>query len=541
MYHLYELVLESRHMWIKFQASCSSPEQATAFLQSRLGGEDPDPPVPVYPYLSFEIPTELSERVHNIANWESIKDSFPCGWDDEEFRLAEGPYPWCETLSDDCDCRGGKGMLDAAYCSDFGLHDETARRASKSANVRHQEYLQYLRQVLANRKDAPRASDSAAAEAPSEPCEQDGFYCQVDGEYHAFSEQVKLRTAANVAETRRSLATWSKQDRRAVLSNLRGLYAHWLRTFQFQECADRLAEGRADVPEILYKYIAKKHIGKGAPTSLRATQLLALNDDMECNVITMRDKETDVLDHIAVVQSRLKECLGAEVLEEELMERMLRFGDLRLSTFIQDYLNPLVGVVSLSTDLSVPTMWTHYALNTGIVVGYDTEVLRSLGFELRQVSYSKIAPVYEPTRGDIIQLHFADRERMEQDTRAGRTAKGTPILGTVGLTQLGTDWQALSRLLFVKGPSWEYEKEVRLLVGLQQARDTGEKDDNGWPIRVIDVPLEAIKEIYGGVRTSDADLDRAAEIARGEDKRGLFVGHVSSHAFRIQKTGGVHG
>ena len=45
------------------RASCSSSEQALAFLQSRLGGEDPDPPVPVYPYLSFEIPTNLS-RAH---------------------------------------------------------------------------------------------------------------------------------------------------------------------------------------------------------------------------------------------------------------------------------------------------------------------------------------------------------------------------------------------------------------------------------------------------------------------------------------------
>ena len=153
--------------------------------------------------------------------------------------------------------------------------------------------------------------------------------------------------------------------------------------------------------------------------------------------------------------------------EEELLERALRFGDLRLSTFIQEYLNPLVGVVSLSTDLSVPTMWTHYAMNTGIVVGYDTEVLRNLGFELRQVSYTEIAPVYEPTKGDVIQLQFADRERMEQDTRAGRTLNGTPILGTVELTHLGADWPALSRLLFVKGPSWEYEREVRLLVDLQ--------------------------------------------------------------------------
>ena len=307
-----------------------------------------------------------------------------------------------------------------------------------------------------------------------------------------------------------------------------------------KECADRLVEGRADVPGILYKYIPKKNIGRGSPKSLRATQLLALNDDMECNVITMRGQETDAIAFIARVQSRLKQCLGAEVAEEELMERALRFGDLRLSTFIQEYLNPLVGVVSLSADLSVPTMWTHYALNTGIVVGYDTEVLRNLGFELRQVSYTEIAPVYEPTNGDVIQLQFADRERMEQETRAGKTLNGTPILGTVGLTQLGADWQALSRLLFVKGPSWEYEREVRLLVDLQEARDTGQKDDdNCWPIKVIDVPPEAIKEIYGGVRTSDADLARAADLARGADKRGLFVGHVSSHAFRIQKTGGT--
>ena len=228
---------------------------------------------------------------------------------------------------------------------------------------------------------------------------------------------------------------------------------------------------------------------------------------MECNVITMRGQKMDALDFIARVQSRLKECLGVEVAEEELMERALRFGDLRLSTFIQESLNPLVGVVSLSADVSVPTMWTHYVLNTGIVVGYDTEVLRSIDFELRRVSYTEIAPVYEPTKGDVIQLQFADRERMDRDTRAGRTRNGTPILGTVELTQLGADWQALSR---VKGGG-----------------------------KVVDVPPEAIKEIYGGVRTSDSDLARAAELARGEDKRGLFVGHVSSHAFRIQKTGGT--
>ena len=75
---------------------------------------------------------------------------------------------------------------------------------------------------------------------------------------------------------------------------------------------------------------------------------------------------------------------------------------------------------------------------------------------------------------------------------------------------------------------------------LQEARDTGNVDHNGWPVKVMDIPPEAIKEIYNGVHTPKEDLAQAIEIARGENKRGLFEGHVSSHAFRIQKTGGVN-
>ena len=71
-------------------------------------------------------------------------------------------------------------------------------------------------------------------------------------------------------------------------------------------------------------------------------------------------------------------------------------------------------------------------------------------------------------------------------------------------------------------------------------RDTGKEDGNGWPVKVIDLPPEAIKEIYRGANTQEADVEQAVQIARGENKKGLFVGRVSSHAFRIQKTGGVN-
>ena len=232
--------------------------------------------------------------------------------------------------------------------------------------------------------------------------------------------------------------------------------------------------------------------------------------------------------------------MGIAVPWEELLTRSLRYGDLRLSTFIQEYLNPLVGVVSFSTDILVPTMWAHYARNTGIVVGYDTEALNALGFELRPVVYSEIAPTYHPSAGDAIWLDYVDREAMERDLRADRNKKGFPILARTELTEFGASWKSLSRLLLVKGISWAYEKEVRLLVDLKHTRDTGKEDGNGWPVKVIDLPPEAIKEIYRGANTQEADVEQAVQIARGENKKGLFVGRVSSHAFRIQKTGGVN-
>lgn len=538
MNHLYEIVFESPQSWLKLQALCCSAEQATAFFEVRFGGNASGP---LRPHLrkgrpSFLGPRKLSECSERIFNWDSIKERFPPGWEDQEFRVVEGPYPWCESLSDTCDCHGAKGRLDAVYCSDFGLQDETTKRARKSPNIWRSEYIQGLRRTLVERQNALREDSKPITESRTEPSEQEGFYCQVDGRFHTYSDQVKLRTEAELAALRMSLATRSEEERRLVTSNLRNLTAYWLRTFQFQECADRLAQGGAEVPDVLYKYIPREHIGQGAPNSLRSTQLLALNDDMECNITTMHDREIDILEFLAVVQSRLKECLGVEVSEEELMERSLSYGDLRLSTFIQEYLNPRVGVVSLTTDLLVPTMWAHYARNTGIVVGYDAKILRELGYEMRQVSYSELAPVLEPLKGDVIQLNFSDREQMELDARKGRTTDGIPVLGTVGLAQLGADWKSLSRVLFVKGASWEYEKEVRLLVDLQDARDTGKKDSNDWPIKVIDIPPKAIKEIYGGAHTSEADLARAIEIARGENKRGLLEGQVYSHAFRIQKT-----
>ena len=568
MSHLYEVVISNSRVWLKVQASCSSSEQSAAFFESRFNGTDyiVDGHLPVSPF-------RLSQRSHCVANWASIVDRLPAGWDDDEFHIVGTPYPWCETLSDDCDCHGAKGRLDAAYCSDFGLHDETDKRASKSQNVRHLNYIQEMEERIARRDESQRkerrqrvqhSPTRSAAPVAAKPAERGGdhrgvthtltdaingvnrlvargFYCSIEGRHHHYGDQAIRKTVASLTSASAQISTWGAVDRELAMSRIGDIAAHWLQAHQSEECAQRSLWGDVDIPDVLYKYIPKELIGKGAPNSLRATQLLALNDDMECNVTTMKGSEQeDTLAFLAEVQSKLEGHLGIAVPWEELLTRSIRYGDLRLSTFIQEYLNPLVGVVSFSTDILVPTMWAHYAQNTGIVVGYDAEALIALGFELRPVIYSELAPMYQPSAGDAIRLDFVNREDMERDLRAGRSTEGFPLLASTDLAEFGAGWKSLSRLLLVKGISWAYEKEVRLLVDLEQARDTGRKDSNGWSIKVIDPPPEAIREIYRGVNTRDADVERAVQVARGENKRGLFVGHVSSHAFRIQKTGGVN-
>ena len=565
MYHLYEVVFESPSMWMKVQTS-GDPERdrpAYPMLQARFGGTTTDRYEP-----SFSLPFRLSERTEHIFNWDEIKDSLPTGWDDHEFRLVEGSYAWCDTLPDGCDCHAGKGRLDVTYCSDFGLLEETDRRASRSQNAWHPNYIRGLEEGVANREQARRRANDrrapvqspqrVAASMPTgivpptvdeiaatrtaavnsvDRIMTQRYYCQIEGHYHPCSGHVRLRLMASAIGLIEQLASLDQAARRNLTGSLDPIFDHLRGWHQANECAEKVVRGEPEIPEILYKYIPKDRIGAGAPDSLRATQLRALNDDMECSVATMNtDDQMNTLQFLALVQSKLGEHLGITPEWEELLTRSLQYGDLRLSTFIQDYLTPHVGVVSFSTDPLVPTMWAHYARNTGIVVGYDTEALRNLGFALRPMLYSEMAPSYRPASDNTIQLSFFDRERLQEQIRQGETPNSFSEVATANLAEMGTGWKSLSSLLFVKGTSWSYEKEVRLLVDLDNTRDTGKKDENCWPVKVIDVPPEAIREIHRGENTRDADVARAVEAARGDNKKDLLVQRVSAHAFRIQRT-----
>lgn len=510
-------------------------------------------------------PFRLSECTNNIDNWQDVVKRLPDGWDDEEYHIEGIPYPWCETLSEDCDCYANVGRWHSVSCSDFGLkHD---KKCSKSENVRYLHYIAEAEKrevernqaqlkkkkkrsgppvgaILMGRKPPKDRVDSTRLRKLSSVAIREvnhfldqQYYCSIHGMRHAYGEQAIRIATASIAVDCEQMSTWGES---VTLPNISHLVSYRLESCQAKECAQTSANGDLDIPRVLYKYIPKDRIGVGAPNSLRATQVRALNDDMEANLRVMKKLEQDPIKYLRVVQAQCKEHLDIEVPWHEWLQQAHVHAGPKLSPLVRKHLNALVGVVSFSTDILDPTMWAHYAKNTGIVVGYDSSVLKNLGFDLRPVIYSELAPVLYPLKNQDILLDFVDRERMDHDFKAGIDRKGShSLLTSAKLTEFGSNWKALARVLFVKGMSWKYEKEIRLLVDLEETRDTGKTDNNDCPIKVIDVPAEAIKEIYKGPNTRKEDVDRAIELARGNDKKGLFVGRLVSNVYRIQSTGGT--
>ena len=296
-------------------------------------------------------------------------------------------------------------------------------------------------------------------------------------------------------------------------------------------------QGMIELPQVLYKYVPANSLDHGIPRTLRATQPAALNDVMEGNVRTSMENKVNQDYWYSLIYEKLKEIFGDDALPYEELERRKRlYGDPRISTIVREYLSRFVGVVSFSSDPLIPPMWAHYARNSGFVIGYKTSIMRTLGVDLRRVLYLELAPVYHPTHDNIVRLQFVDEERRKEQAKTTSKNSGIPLLSRdVNFFELRKDWRELTKALFVKGKTWEGEQEIRLLVDLRNTRALDEKDENGYPISVIDISAEAIEEVYVGFntpRTEVAKMEQVVGVGEGEWK----LKRTDSHAYRMQVT-----
>ncbi len=220
--HLYEVVICNSIVWMKIQASFQSPDQLVEFFQRRLTrqvGMRVD-------YYNLDAPFKASILIDNLANWASVVDQLPAGWDRDEYRFDGEPYPWCETLSDGCDCHASRGRLDLMYCADFGLHKESDRRARKSKNAHYRYDVEWLETAIVNadkhhknRATSPPPPPQGTvlispnpgldlthvpaglfriARSAVDPLANLGMYCSIHKRRHAYSNSVIQMTLSSV-------------------------------------------------------------------------------------------------------------------------------------------------------------------------------------------------------------------------------------------------------------------------------------------------------------------------------------------------------
>lgn len=251
------------------------------------------------------------------------------------------------------------------------------------------------------------------------------------------------------------------------------------------------------IPSIIYKYVPYEIFRHCLPDSgdgtLRATQPLALNDLLDCHVATSKIKRTDGTPWEECLASSLNSEFPSSppVTAKNLRRRARRYnGDPRISNIVKEKLSRTWGVVSFTTNPLNEVMWGTYAdSSSGFVVGYSTELVRPLGVGINKIVYLRNPLKLLPVEGGFLLMGDLRRDRIFES----------------GGNNLG-------KILFLKSMKWSDEKEVRMVVPLENTECTGKKDKMGQSIRVIRVPTAAIKELYYGLNTPQEEVDRAKKI-----------------------------
>jgi len=177
---------------------------------------------------------------------------------------------------------------------------------------------------------------------------------------------------------------------------------------------------------------------------------------------------------------------------EDLIEKVVDFqiSDLRrVVKLLRDQWNETHGVSCFSKFPDIIQMWAHYAdYHKGIVIGLDEKVLTSNPEELADIIYDN----------EFIRI---------------------PVFANPNNIALYEPY--IKNILHRKEERWGYEKEVRVYINLE------EKSLDGRFYR--DIPAEAVKEIYLGLRTDETTEIIAKEIANREKYKHLNVFKMTVH------------
>ena len=145
------------------------------------------------------------------------------------------------------------------------------------------------------------------------------------------------------------------------------------------------------------------------------------------------------------------------------------------------------GIVSFTKSPYLPLMWSHYTTDgSGFVIGYDVaQLLQLTGAKgsLKEVVYSDNLP---------------------------------PIIDPAILTYPESK---IPPPLSVKSANWAHEEEWRLIVDLYTTIGTGQTDQHGQPINLIQVPNKAVVSVHYTERTPRESVKLVRDRLADENNR----------------------
>ena len=243
--------------------------------------------------------------------------------------------------------------------------------------------------------------------------------------------------------------------------------------------------------DILYKYVTAQRaltcipeVGNG---TLRATQPASLNDPFEC-AVTTRYVFPDEQEENCRLAEVLTEINQSKPVNAEDVHRARReHGSLFTRQLFTKQVSTRFGIVSFTKNPHHPLMWSHYTTDaSGFVIGYNVEELRKL----------------TGPEGCLQIVNYIDRPPV--------------IIGPDVLVSPGSN---LPILLSQKSDHWSYEDEWRLIVELNRNIGTGETDQHGQPINLVQVPNEAVVSVHYTERTPRESVNLVRERLADKNNR----------------------
>ncbi len=243
----------------------------------------------------------------------------------------------------------------------------------------------------------------------------------------------------------------------------------------------------------LYKYLSSERIDVLTHYAIRYTQPGAFNDPFEAKPYISNVADDDELDQTidSVLPEETKKVydqLPSEVREVIPYETVLKlvtqdresmrglFGDMvskftpMLRSLMDEKLNEILGILSLTEKPDNLLMWSHYASNhEGFVIGFDST-----------------------------HKYFDQRKSTKDELRHLRKVEYRAKRPNAPLTALdGVD------VFLVKSKEWEYEQEWRIMRALPDA----DKDIPAKPfsIYLFEFPAAAVTEVILGSRMAESN------------------------------------